>query len=102
MDSLHHVAITVKDLPRAIQWYLDRFDCQVSYQDDTWAMLDFANIQLALVLPEQHPAHIALLQTDADRHGQLVTHRDGVQSVYIKDSEGNVIEIVERGSITKK
>ena len=99
MDSLHHVALTVKNLQRAVEFYTQNFDCKVSYQDDTWALLDFENIQLALVIPEEHPSHIALTRDNADEFGELVTHRDGVQSVYIEDSEENSIEIIDKNSL---
>lgn len=101
MDSIHHVAISVKDLSRAVKWYTENFDCRVSYQDDTWAMLDFANIQVALVIPEQHPAHLAVSRKQASDFGSLVTHRDGIRSVYIEDSEGNSVEILEKDSLPK-
>ncbi len=101
MDSIHHVAITVKDLPRAIKWYTEKFDCRVSYQDETWAMLDFDNIQVALVVPNQHPAHLAITRKNAQEYGALTTHRDGIRSVYIDDSEDNSVEILERDSLPK-
>jgi catechol 2,3-dioxygenase-like lactoylglutathione lyase family enzyme len=99
LDAIHHVAVSVKDIPRAVAWYTGHFNCRVTYQDDTWAMLDFKNIQLALVIPSQHPAHIAVPRGDAEKFGALVTHRDGIRSVYIKDPEGNSIEILDPDSL---
>ena len=46
-DTLQHVAIAVSNMQRAIQWYTTRFNCTIHYHDDTWALLDFANIRLA-------------------------------------------------------
>jgi len=100
LNALHHVAIQVRDLNRAIDWYRDNFNCEVTYWDDTWAMLQFENIKLALVIPSQHPAHIALVRENAESFGTLVTHRDGIRSVYIKDSEGNSIEIMDKETVT--
>ncbi len=94
--SIHHVAIQVKNIQRAIEWYTNNFDVAVTYQDDSWAMLQFKNINLALVIPEQHPAHIAIESAEAENFGQLTTHRDGTQSVYISDSEENVIEVMKK------
>jgi hypothetical protein len=71
----------------------------VNYQDDTWALLRFANIQLALVIPEQHPPHVAVLRPDAQRFGELVTHRDGTRSCYIEDPAGNAVEIMDASSV---
>lgn len=96
MDALDHVAIQVQDVQRAVDWYRSRFDVRIGYQDDTWALLEFANIRLALVIPEQHPPHLAVGRDDAERFGPLKTHRDGTASVYIKDSEGNCVEIMQQ------
>ena len=94
-DSIHHIAIQVKDIPRAISWYKENFNIEVTYQDDSWAMLKFKNINLALVIPEQHPPHIAIENEHAERFGKLVKHRDGTESVYIKDSENNILEVMK-------
>ena len=93
-DTLDHVAIRVDDVARAVAWYRETFSVDVTYQDETWALLSFANIRLALVVPDQHPPHLAVVRPDAEAFGPLKTHRDGTASVYIKDSENNVLEIM--------
>ena len=60
LDSLQHVAIQVKDIARALKWYSENFNAEIVYLDDTWAMLRFENMHLALVVPSQHPPHIAI------------------------------------------
>jgi catechol 2,3-dioxygenase-like lactoylglutathione lyase family enzyme len=95
LQSLHHVAIPVSDIGRAIDWYTRHFRCELKYQDATWALLKFANIHLALVTPEQHPPHIALVDPQAAAYGPLTLHRDGTRSIYIQDSEGNDVEIMQ-------
>lgn len=95
LDALHHVAIQVKDIARALKWYSDNFNAEVVYLDDTWAMLRFANMYLALVVPSQHPPHIAIEHENAEAFGTLVKHRDGTESIYINDSEGNTIELMK-------
>jgi catechol 2,3-dioxygenase-like lactoylglutathione lyase family enzyme len=94
LDDLHHVAIQVKNIQRAVEWYRNNFATRVDYQDESWALLRFGNIYLALVKPEQHPPHIAIEHQHAERFGNLTQHRDGTQSVYIADSEGNNVEIM--------
>jgi catechol 2,3-dioxygenase-like lactoylglutathione lyase family enzyme len=94
LDSLDHIAIPVEDIAAAVDWYKREFRCQVTYQDDTWAFLKFGNIKLALVIPSQHPAHIAFVSPEAEKHGQLKAHRDGTRSIYVKDPSGNSIEIM--------
>ena len=93
LDSLHHIAISVDNIEKAIEWYKATFRCEVSYQDATWALLEFANIKMALVIPEQHPPHIALLG-DPTEFGEPKVHRDGTSSVYLKDPDGNNVEIL--------
>ena len=95
LDNIHHIAIPLPDIAKALEWYTSRFNCHVKYVDETWALLDFANTKLALVLPHEHPSHFALTRRDANKFGELVTHRDGLHSVYIKDAFGNSIEILE-------
>ena len=95
LDSLHHVAIQVKDIARALKWYSENFNAEIVYLNDTWAMLRFKNIYLALVIPEQHPPHIAIEHEGAEAYGPLVKHRDGTESIYINDSEGNKLEMMK-------
>jgi len=95
LDTIHHVAIPVPNVAQAVEWYTSRFNCRVEYLDDTWALLAFANTKLALVLPQEHPSHFALSRPDAHKFGDLVTHRDGLNSVYITDGFGNSIEVME-------
>ncbi len=93
LDTLHHVAVAVQNVKETVDWYTSHFDCKVTYQDDTWALVQFANVSLAFVLPAQHPPHIALLGDPAN-YGEPKTHRDGTRSVYVKDPAGNNIEIL--------
>ena len=95
MDKIHHIAIQVEDIARSVEWYKKNYEVEVSYQDETWAMIDFANTSLALVLPEQHPFHFAIETDDASVFGELTKHRDGTSSIYIKDIDGNNLEMIE-------
>ena len=95
LDPIHHVAISVRDIATALEWYTSRFQCRVEYVDDSWALLEFANAKLALVLPHEHPPHFAVGRRDANKFGELTAHRDGLHSVYITDPFANSIEILE-------
>ncbi len=99
MDRIHHVAIQVADISKAVTWYRQQFACGVKYQDQSWALLHFDNIDMALVLPGQHPPHIGIPRRDAKRFGELVTHRDGSVSVYIRDPDENTLEIIDSSSL---
>jgi catechol 2,3-dioxygenase-like lactoylglutathione lyase family enzyme len=94
LDTIDHVAVSVTDIAQSVLWYTNNFRCNVLYQDETWAFLEFANVKFALVLPEQHPPHLAFTHPEAEKFGALRTHRDGSRSVYISDLSGNSIEII--------
>ena len=94
LDRLHHVAISVRDVGEAVAWYTKTFRCEVRYQDATWALLRFGNLDLALVIPEQHPPHLAFSHPDAGAFGPLKTHRDGTRSTYVADPSGNSVELM--------
>ncbi len=95
MDKLHHIAIQVSDIKQAVDWYCGKFNVTVTYQDETWAMLQFENIELAIVIPGQHPPHIAIEDNNAEKYGELTPHRDGTASIYINDPFGNSVEILK-------
>ena len=99
LDSVHHVAIEVRSVSESVQWYVDRFRCQIEYQDETWALLSFANVKLALVTSGQHPPHLGFVTDDAVSYGELKTHRDGTRSVYITDPSGNAVELIDQLSV---
>ena len=94
--QLDHVAIQVKDINRAIEWYTVNLGAKILYSDETWAMLDVSGFRLALVKPEQHPAHIAFRVSSKDQliGGKVRVHRDGSSYIYKADSEGNIIELI--------
>ena len=94
LDRLDHVAIPVQEIASAVDWYTKTFKCKVKYQDATWALLGFDNVDMALVIPSQHPAHIGLTSPDAETFGELKTHRDGTRSCYVSDPAGNAVEIL--------
>jgi len=94
LDRMDHVAISVKDIAATVDWYRERFNCDIVYQDETWAMVQFDNITLAFVIPEQHPPHIAFVKDNAAEFGELAGHRDGTASIYIDDVAGNAVEIM--------
>jgi len=94
LDRIDHIAVSVRDIAEAVNWYTKTFRCVVTYQDETWAFLDFENTRLALVIPEQHPPHFAFTSREAASFGPLKTHRDGTRSTYVRDPAGNAVEIM--------
>lgn len=102
LDSIDHVAVPVTDIKTAVDWYMSTFQCEIQYQDDTWALLGFQNIRLALVIPSQHPAHIGFVSPEAEKFGELKLHRDGTRSCYVADPAGNSVEILAADSMPKQ
>ena len=98
LDTLHHIAIEVKDIATAIAWYTQHLHCTVSYQDDSWGLLKFANISVAFVLPGSHPPHIGISTEHPEHYGTPKDHRDGTASVYIPDPFGNWVEMIKLAS----
>ena len=97
MNRLDHVAIQVSNISKSVEWYKNNLNAKVTYCDETWAMLEIADIKLALTLPEQHPAHWAIKITDPKyfpTDKKIGRHRDGSQFVYIQDPDGNYVEYV--------
>ena len=43
LDAVDHVALSVTDIREALDWYHRHFQCDVLYQDDTWALVQFSN-----------------------------------------------------------
>ena len=98
-DSIHHVAISVDNIATAVDWYRTTFRCEIEYQDETWALLKFANASLALVIAEQHPPHLGFVTPKAESYGELKLHRDGTRSIYISDPTGNAVELMDPNSV---
>tara|TARA_X000000368_G_scaffold359232_1_gene302466 strand:- start:163 stop:459 length:297 start_codon:yes stop_codon:yes gene_type:complete len=94
MDKIDHIAIQTKNINESVNWYTKIFSCDILFQDDTWALLEFNNIKLALVIPEQHPPHIAVKRKNLEKYGSPVKHRDGSESVYINSPDKNVFELI--------
>ncbi len=99
LDTIHHVAVPVTNVGEAVDWYRSRFRCEIAYQDETWALLKFANASLALVIPEQHPPHLGFSHPDAESFGPLKAHRDGTRSCYVHDPAGNAVEMLDAASL---
>ena len=94
LDTMDHVAIPVTDLAATVAWYQEHFKCRLIYQDETWAMLAFANVRLAFVVPSQHPPHTCFRHLAPEQFGPLEIHRDGSRTIYLRDPSGNAVELL--------
>ena len=92
-----HVAIRSSDIARSVEWYSQNLNCQVEYQDETWAMLRVGETAVALTMPNQHPSHIAFQLDSLEEFDDTIpikTHRDGSKYQYVTDIDGNTIEYI--------
>ena len=99
LTHVHHIAIPANNISVGVKYYTDNFECVVSYQDDTWALLEFANVNIALVKPEQHEPHIGFVVKDPEQRNSWKIHRDGVRYIYETDSQGNCVELLDHRTI---
>tara|TARA_B100000131_G_C18054899_1_gene587973 strand:- start:140 stop:550 length:411 start_codon:yes stop_codon:yes gene_type:complete len=115
VQRLGHVAIRVKDVERAKTFYM-RLGMKVVWDDSDWCYLEAGPGKdgLALLGPGYKAAgpHFAFHFTDKDEvkraHTELIEagfhvgslhdHRDGTSSFYLKDTEGNWLEILYQPS----
>jgi hypothetical protein len=57
-------------------------------------LIEFKNTKLALVVPDEHPPHIAVKRNNLEEFGTPVKHRDGSESVYINTPDDNTFELI--------
>ena len=114
MESVHrlgHVAIRVDDVERAKSFYMS-LGMKLVWDDADWCYLEAGESRdgLALLGPAYKAAgpHFAFHFTDKDeikrihnslknqglKVGALHEHRDGTSSFYLKDTEGNWLEML--------
>ena len=75
--------------------YKNNFSCKIKHQDNTWALIGFKNIQIALVTPGQILLILQLLMNKS-QPTEIKTHRDGIHYIYFEDPDRNVIEKIDR------
>ena len=111
VHRLGHVAIRVEDVDRAKEFYIS-LGMKLVWDDVDWCYLEAGKTQdgLALLGPGYKAAgpHFAFHFTNKDeierihdslenqglKVGALHDHRDGTSSFYLKDTEGNWLEML--------
>ena len=95
MKRIDHIALQVDNIEESVKWYRENYGCSVIYSDDSWAMLQFDNIKVALVVEDEHPYHIAFEIDGIQGNGKnWKYHRDNTISRYIDDTSGNKVELI--------
>lgn len=94
MDNIDHIGIQTNCIKESVIWYKKMFNCKVLFEDETLALIEFKNTKLALVVPDEHPPHIAVKRNNLEEFGTPVKHRDGSESVYINTPDDNTFELI--------
>lgn len=96
--KIDHIAVQVEDIYEACEWYCGHFNANVLYFDPSWALLEFDNIKMALILPNQHQNHVAI-EVNPRKYPNLEfkQHRDGSNYHYLTDPWGNCVELINYG-----
>ena len=98
LSFIDHLAIVVDNISKAVGYYCLHFNCKVKYQDSSWALLSFSNINLALVTKDEHLNHFAIVDKKINKNKDIQFHRDGIGYLYIHDPDSNYIELIDRKS----
>ena len=96
LTHVDHIAIESRDIKKSVKWYLSKFNCSIKYQDNTWALVEFDNISIALVTPGDHPPHFAVVDPNVASNPKHKLHRDGIAFLYELDPDANTIEKIDR------
>ena len=98
LSFIDHLAIVVDNISKAVGYYCLHFNCKVKYQDSSWALLSFSNINLALVTKDEHPNHFAIVDKKINKNKDIQFHRDGIGYLYIQYPDSNYIDLIDRKS----
>ena len=98
LSKIDHLAVIVDDIDQSVQYYTKKFNCDVKYKDDSWAMLKFENINLAFVVEDEHTQQFAIVDHSLSSNKDIKFHRDGIGYVYTNDPSGNYIELLDQES----
>ena len=124
MIGLRHAALFVKDIDRSLAFYRDLLGMQLEWRPDPDNIyLTFGTDNLALHKREEEPEtggaqtldHIGLLVARADDVDEWArylesrgvklektprTHRDGARSLYFRDPDGILIQLIHHPPIS--
>ena len=97
--TFDHVALISEDIKGSINWYVEKWNAEILYQDETWGLIKIGNTKIAFVTPRQHPAHVCFeidekFILEKLPRSTFKPHRDGSSSCYIRDPDGNFLEFL--------
>ena len=56
--TFDHVALVSKNIKKSVTWYVEEWNAEILYQDETWGLIKIGETKIAFVSPRQHPAHV--------------------------------------------
>ena len=93
--KLHHIALRVPDIAPVVMWRVKTRNLDTVHQDQTLTLLDMENMSTVLVLRSKHLPNVVFKSLEAEKYGDLTTHRGGSESVCVQDPFRNTVEFLE-------
>ena len=97
--KLHHIALRVPDIAPVVMWRVKTRNLDTVHQDQTLTLLDTENMSIVLVLRSKHLPNVAFKSLEAEKYGDLTTHRGGTESVCVQDPFRNTVEFLEPAAV---
>ena len=97
--TFDHVALVSKNIKKSVTWYVEKWNAEILYQDETWGLIKIGETKIAFVSPHQHPAHVCFEINEEFIVKNLPNktfkgHRDGSSSCYVRDPDDNFLEFL--------
>ena len=97
--KLHHITLRVPDIAPAVKWRVKTRNLDTVHQDQTLTLLDMENMSTVLVLRSKHLPNVVFKSLEAEKYGDLTTHRGGSESVCVQDPFWNTVEFLEPAAV---
>ena len=97
--KLHHIVLRVPDIAPAVKWRVKTRNLDTVHQDQTLTLLDTENMSIVLVLRSRHLPNVVFKSLEAEKYGDLTTHRGGSESVCVQDPFRNTVEFLEPAAV---
>ncbi len=98
MKTIDHIAVLVENLEISQRWYEKHCGAKMIFKDHKYRRMKMNNTTIALIDKKHYKyAHIGVLVdcvNDFPDNGEVVTHRDGTVGCYLRDPDGNVVELI--------
>lgn len=97
--KLHHIVLRVPDIAPVVKWRVKIRNLDTVHQDQTWTLLGTENISIVLVLRSRHLPNVVFKSLEAEKYGDVTTHRGGTESVCVQEPFRNTVEFLEPAAV---